>query len=331
MVCQTSRSETNSGTLYYHSEQLDATSADNKCVSSDQGRLAILDTEEKFRDAIELAPQKRCWKTYYIIGLNKNGSDFLWLNGVRNKLAFDNQPYEEGQCGWISPIDNNYEYKTPGKVFTGKCDRPMTFLCFKPSFINNATSSSTTFFTSTVKKFSEEMSFSENPYSTYSTSSRSAMGLPDSTERTSANGLLVGGIAAVAVFTLVIAGILACMKYRKGQFASRSTKIEIENSLYGKIEGHRTHDMRIFFQKELFFSKRNDLYSVPALPLCAPSGCLGCWVKGSAKNTIVWLRSDERTRKKGMNMMKVNETHDHEVYKKIKVPCYTISGLLQKG
>jgi len=265
MVCQTNISEKNSGTLYYHSEHLDATSADNKCISSEQGTLAILDTEEKFRDAIEMAPQNLCPQTYYIIGLNKCGSDFLWLNGngVRNKLEFDLQPHKERQCGWISPSGSEYVYKEPGIVYFGKCDRRMAFLCFKPSlvnnvpsatipsttnikpsFINNATSSSTTFFMSTVKNFSEEMSFSANPYSTYSTSSQSAMGLPDSTERTSANGLRVGGIAAVAVFTLVIAGILACMKYKKGQFASRSTKIEIENSLYGKIEGHRTHNVR---------------------------------------------------------------------------------------
>jgi len=99
MVCLTSMSETKYGTLYYHSEQLDATSADNQCVSSDQGRLAILDTEEKFRDAIEMAPNRYCPKTFYIIGLNKNGSDFLWLNGngVRNKLTFEIQPYKERQ------------------------------------------------------------------------------------------------------------------------------------------------------------------------------------------------------------------------------------------
>ena len=30
-------------------------------------------------------------------------------------------------------------------------------------------------------------------------------------------------------------------------------------------------------------------------------------------------------------MMKVNETHDHAVYEKIKVLHYSISGLLQKG
>jgi len=32
-----------------------------------------------------------------------------------------------------------------------------------------------------------------------------------------------------------------------------------------------------------------------------------------------------------MNMMKVNETHDHAVYEKMKVLAHTISGLLQKG
>ena len=99
MVCQTSIVETNSGTLYYHSEFLNATSADNRCISSDQGRLAILDTEEKFRDAIEMAPRHICPQSYYIIGLKENGSDFLWLNGngVRNKRTFEIQPYKERQ------------------------------------------------------------------------------------------------------------------------------------------------------------------------------------------------------------------------------------------
>jgi len=32
--------------------------------------------------------------------------------------------------------------------------------------------------------------------------------------------------------------------------------------------------------------------------------------------------SDEPTPKKGMNMMKVNETHDHPVHEKIKVVHY---------
>ena len=44
MVCQTSVFQRKSGTLFYHSEYLNATSADNKCIWLDQGRLAILDT-----------------------------------------------------------------------------------------------------------------------------------------------------------------------------------------------------------------------------------------------------------------------------------------------
>jgi len=71
MVCSTNLNETNSGTLYCHSEHLDASLVDNKCISSDQGRLAVLDTEEKFRDAIEMAPQNLCTKAFHMIGFKK--------------------------------------------------------------------------------------------------------------------------------------------------------------------------------------------------------------------------------------------------------------------
>jgi len=40
--------------------------------------------------------------------------------------------------------------------------------------------------------------------------------------------------------------------------------------------------------------------------------------KGAPKIQFYGSESDERTPKKGMNMMKVNETHDHAVYEKIK-------------
>ena len=247
MACQTNITEANSGTLYYHYEFLNATSADNKCISSEQGRLAILDTEEKFRDAIEKAPQNVCKRNYYIIGLMKNGSDFVWLNGVKNRLAFNMEQVFSGQCGWISPDRSRYKYKNPGDVITAGCEHPAAFLCFKPPLINN------------------EMYFSTRPDSAYSTnspitsnmglpgstgSSPRNMGLPGSTGRTSGSGLLIGGIGAVAVLFLVIAGILAYMKYKKGQFASGSTKIEIENSLYGKIEDHRTHNVRTMPEDE---------------------------------------------------------------------------------
>jgi len=122
MACQTNITEANSGTLYYHYEFLNATSADNKCISSEQGRLAILDTEEKFRDAIEKAPQNVCKRNYYIIGLMKNGSDFVWLNGVKNRLAFNMRHIFAGQCGWISPVHAQYEYKNPGDVITAGCE-----------------------------------------------------------------------------------------------------------------------------------------------------------------------------------------------------------------
>ena len=48
--------------------------------------------------------------------------------------------------------------------------------------------------------------------------------------------------------------------------------------------------------------------------------------KGAPKIQLCGSESDERTPKKEMNMMKVNETHDHAVYEKIKVLHYSISG-----
>jgi len=279
MVCQTSITETNSGTLYYHSEHLNETSANNECNSSDQGRLAILDTEEKFRDAIEMAPQKRCPNTYYMIGLKKNGNDSVWLNAVRNRLAFKNRLDDKGQCGWISPVHTNYEYKKTGDVFFARCEDSAAFLCFKPTLINNAPPLSTASFMSTVKSFSEEMStvksfseemstvksfseemstvksfseerstvksfsekmsFSAKPESAYSTTSPSNMGLPSSSDRTTGSGVLVGSIAAVAVLTLAIVGILAYMKCKKGQVVSGS-----------KTEDHRTHNVRTMPENE---------------------------------------------------------------------------------
>ena len=168
----------------------------------------------------------------------------MWLNGVRNKLASNVRTIDEGQCGWISPKQNQFEYKTPGVVYSGRCSHPTAFLCFKRSFINIVPFPSTATFMSTVKKVSEEMSFTAKPDSAYSTSSPSNIGLSDSIDRTSPNGLLVGGIAAVTVSMLMIVGILACMKYKNGQFASGSTKIEIENSLYGKQEENRADNER---------------------------------------------------------------------------------------
>jgi len=178
MVCQTSVFQRKSGTLFYHSEYLNATSADNKCIWLDQGRLAILDTEEKLRDAIEMAPRPLCLQSYYMIGLKKTGSDFVWLNGVRNRLALKIRRHDQGQCGWISPVQSKYKYKTSGVVFTGRCDYRLPFLCFKPAFINNATSTSTPSMYN-EKNVSEEMSFSAKPDSGYSTSSPS-MGLSTS-------------------------------------------------------------------------------------------------------------------------------------------------------
>ena len=249
MVCQTSITETNSGTLYYHSEHLNETSANNECNSSDQGRLAILDTEEKFRDAIEMAPQKRCPNTYYMIGLKKNGNDSVWLNAVRNRLAFKNRLDDKGQCGWISPVHTNYEYKKTRDVFFARCEDSAAFLCFKPTLINNAPPLSTASFMSTVKSFSEErstvksfsekMSFSAKPESAYSTTSPSNMGLPSSSDRTTGSGVLVGSIAAVAVLTLAIVGILAYMKCKKGQVVSGS-----------KTEDHRTHNVNTMPENE---------------------------------------------------------------------------------
>jgi len=48
------------------------------------------------------------------------------------------------------------------------------------------------------------------------------------------------------------------------------------------------------------------------------------WTKGDAKKLLCGSESDERTAKKGINMMKVNETHVHAFYEKIKVAFYTI-------
>jgi len=240
MACHTSISVVNSGTLYYHSELLNATLADNKCISSDQGRLAILDTEEKLRDAIEMAPQKLCPRNCYIIGLKKNGRDFVWLNGVKNRLAFKVQTViEEGQCGWISPIHTTYEYKKPGDVFIERCEDSAAFLCFKPTLISNAPPPSTASFMSTVKSFSEEMPFSAKPDSAYSTTSASNMGLPSSSDRTTGSGVLVGGITAVAVLTLAIVGILAYLKCKEGQVVSGS-----------KTEDHRTHNVNTMPENE---------------------------------------------------------------------------------
>jgi len=50
--------------------------------------------------------------------------------------------------------------------------------------------------------------------------------------------------------------------------------------------------------------------AVPALPLGKLGGCLGRWAKGSAELQLCGSESDERIPKMGMNMMKVNETHD---------------------
>jgi len=61
---------------------------------------------------------------------------------------------------------------------------------------------------------------------------------------------------------------------------------------------------------------------VPALPLGELSGCLGRWAKRAPKIQLCGSGSHERTPKKGMNKMKVNETHDHAVHEKIKVLHY---------
>jgi len=246
MVCQTSIVETNSGTLYYHSEFLNATSADNRCISSDQGRLAILDTEEKFRDAIEMAPRHICPQSYYIIGLKENGSDFLWLNGngVRNKLAFEIHPHKEGHCGWISPNYSKCVYKTPGKVFTGKCDRPMAFLCFNPSFINNVPSTT----------ISSTTNFVADPDVLPRTSSLMSTGLSTSNENTNASTLLTVGIAT-GVFLLML--LLAVVTYlaKTKRLYSISTELiqakDLPNHVYCEIEDNRKNDTRSMSENEV--------------------------------------------------------------------------------
>jgi len=64
---------------------------------------------------------------------------------------------------------------------------------------------------------------------------------------------------------------------------------------------------------------------VPALPLDELGGCLGRWAKGGTKIQLCGSESEERTPKKGMNMIKVYETHDHAVYEKIKVLVTSLS------
>ena len=67
------------------------------------------------------------------------------------------------------------------------------------------------------------------------------------------------------------------------------------------------------------------------LPLGKLSGCLGRWAKDCAKIQLCGSGSDERTPKKGMNMMKVNEMKHTTMQFMRRGKYYTISGLLQKG
>ena len=63
--------------------------------------------------------------------------------------------------------------------------------------------------------------------------------------------------------------------------------------------------------------------AVPALPSGELGSCLERWAKvGAKKYNCVVQKVTNIDRKKRMNMMKVNETHVHAVYEKIKVLHY---------
>jgi len=71
----------------------------------------------------------------------------------------------------------------------------------------------------------------------------------------------------------------------------------------------------------LFLSRDTSL-PVRALPLGKLDDCLGRRANGAPKIQLCGSESDERTPKKIMNIMKMNETTDHAVDEKIKVLHY---------
>jgi len=70
-------------------------------------------------------------------------------------------------------------------------------------------------------------------------------------------------------------------------------------------------------------SETNCIHPGPALPSGKVGDYLGRWAKVGAKIQLCASGMDELTPKKGINMMNVNETHDHAVYQKIKVMHYS--------
>jgi len=64
------------------------------------------------------------------------------------------------------------------------------------------------------------------------------------------------------------------------------------------------------------------VYRAGATILGQPRGYLGRWAKGGDNKYNCVLQKITNVHQKGMNMMKVNETHDHAVHEKIKVLHY---------
>jgi len=125
-------SETDAGTLFYHYEQLNASEADHICKSSNQGRLAILDSEQKFAFAIELAPQNVCPRNYYAVGLSKDDEKYIWVNGKAYGQNFTIRTLNiDDHCSTICPVHRRYAYQKPGTIFSSNCAQRRPFLCFK--------------------------------------------------------------------------------------------------------------------------------------------------------------------------------------------------------
>jgi len=132
--------------LYYHHQQLNASAADDQCILSGHGRLAILHTEPKFSSAVRSAPKNHCRRSYYSIGLEKKRSKYVWLNGKEFTHRFaDVLPDEvEQRCFKMSPSYTHYFFRKPGKIFEADCAKKLSFLCFKPTQFGSSNIATTT-------------------------------------------------------------------------------------------------------------------------------------------------------------------------------------------